>query len=48
MDEHRLDALALRCWPEIPNAFGVWPYLAFGGSARRAGSSRWKATSTGR
>ncbi|TVQ40091.1 MAG: sugar isomerase [Spirochaetaceae bacterium] len=22
------DALALRCWPEIPNDFGQWPYLA--------------------
>jgi L-fucose isomerase-like protein len=26
-DEH-LDALALRCWPELPNRTGQWPYLA--------------------
>jgi L-fucose isomerase-like protein len=25
--EERLDALALQCWPELPN-FGQWPYLA--------------------
>jgi len=23
-----LDAVALRCWPEMPNEFGVWSYLA--------------------
>jgi L-fucose isomerase-like protein len=23
-----LDALALRCWPELPNRFAQWPYLA--------------------
>ena len=23
-----LDALAVRCWPELPNRFGQWPYLA--------------------
>lgn len=28
MEEQSLDALALRCWPEIPNIFGQWPYLA--------------------
>ena len=22
------DALALRCWPELPNVLGQWPYLA--------------------
>jgi L-fucose isomerase-like protein len=22
-----LDALAIRCWPEMPNTFGQWPYL---------------------
>ncbi|MCL2623090.1 MAG: hypothetical protein FWD31_05415 [Planctomycetaceae bacterium] len=26
--EESLDAVALRCWPELPNEFGVWPYLA--------------------
>ncbi|MDR1959229.1 MAG: L-fucose/L-arabinose isomerase family protein [Planctomycetaceae bacterium] len=26
--EERFDAVALRCWPELPNEFGVWPYLA--------------------
>ena len=26
-DEH-LDALAARCWPEIPNVTGQWPYVA--------------------
>jgi L-fucose isomerase-like protein len=24
----RLDALALRCWPELPAILGQWPYLA--------------------
>jgi len=28
MAEEGLDALALRCWPELPNHFGHWPYLA--------------------
>lgn len=28
MAEENLDALALRCWPELPNHFGHWPYLA--------------------
>lgn len=27
--DQQLDALALRCWPELPNVLGVWPYLAF-------------------
>jgi L-fucose isomerase-like protein len=26
-DEH-LDALAVRCWPELPNITGQWPYVA--------------------
>lgn len=26
--EQRLDALAVRCWPELPNRVGHWPYLA--------------------
>jgi L-fucose isomerase-like protein len=26
-DEH-LDALATRCWPELPNITGQWPYVA--------------------
>ena len=26
-DEENLDALGVRCWPEIPNTFGQWPYL---------------------
>jgi len=28
MQEESLDALALQCWPEIPNVLGQWPYLA--------------------
>jgi hypothetical protein len=32
--EEGLDALALRCWPELPRRFGAWPYLAM---ARLAG-----------
>ncbi|HEO70831.1 MAG TPA: sugar isomerase [Candidatus Hydrogenedentes bacterium] len=28
MDEEHLDALAVRCWPELPNVIGHWPYLA--------------------
>jgi L-fucose isomerase-like protein len=27
LDEENLDALAVRCWPEMPNTFGQWPYL---------------------
>jgi L-fucose isomerase-like protein len=27
-EEQHLDALALRCWPELPNHYGHWPYLA--------------------
>lgn len=26
--DESLDALALRCWPEVPNRLGAWPYLA--------------------
>jgi len=33
MDAERLDALSVRCWPEMPNTFGQWPYL---GMARLA------------
>jgi L-fucose isomerase-like protein len=28
MDELTLDALALQCWPELPNMVGQWPYFA--------------------
>ena len=28
IEEEQLDALALQCWPEIPNMLGQWPYLA--------------------
>ena len=28
MQEESLSALALQCWPEIPNMLGQWPYLA--------------------
>ncbi|MDR1384521.1 MAG: L-fucose/L-arabinose isomerase family protein [Planctomycetaceae bacterium] len=28
IEEESLDAAALRCWPELPNEFGVWAYLA--------------------
>jgi len=28
MKEMSLDALALQCWPELPNMIGHWPYLA--------------------
>lgn len=28
VEEEMLDAVAVRCWPEMPNEFGVWPYLA--------------------
>jgi L-fucose isomerase-like protein len=27
LDNERLDALTIRCWPEVPNTFGQWPYL---------------------
>jgi L-fucose isomerase-like protein len=28
IEEESLDALALQCWPEMPNMLGQWPYLA--------------------
>ena len=28
MDDLTLDAIAVRCWPEMPNQIGQWPYLA--------------------
>ncbi len=28
MQEASLDALAIQCWPELPNVLGQWPYLA--------------------
>src|SRR4029077_1686847 len=27
--EEQLDAMAVQCWPELPNIMGQWPYLAF-------------------
>ncbi|MHC4405021.1 MAG: L-fucose/L-arabinose isomerase family protein [Planctomycetota bacterium] len=36
-EEENLDAVAVRCWPELPNRFGAWPYLAM---ARLAGEGR--------
>jgi len=36
-DEEGVDALALRCWPELPNRTGQWPYL---GMARLAEQGR--------
>ncbi len=32
-ESENLDALSVRCWPEMPNVFGQWPYL---GMARLA------------
>lgn len=29
MAAHGLSALAVRCWPELPDVIGQWPYLAF-------------------
>lgn len=37
LDNERLDALSVRCWPEMPNTFGQWPYL---GIARLAEEGR--------
>lgn len=37
LDNENLDALAVRCWPEMPNFFGQWPYL---GIARLADEGR--------
>lgn len=28
IEEELLDALAIQCWPELPNLIGQWPYLA--------------------
>jgi L-fucose isomerase-like protein len=28
LDGEMLDAMTIRCWPELPNTFGQWPYLA--------------------
>ena len=28
MGEMNLDALAVQCWPELPNTIGQWPYFA--------------------
>jgi len=36
-ETENLDALAVRCWPEMPNLFGQWPYL---GIARLAEEGR--------
>ena len=36
-EAEKLDALAVRCWPEMPNTFGQWPYL---GMARLADEGR--------
>ena len=38
MSGNGLDALAIRCWPELPEVVGQWPYLAFArlASARQA------------
>ncbi len=27
LDNEALDAMTIRCWPEMPNTFGQWPYL---------------------
>jgi len=37
MDNEGVDALSVRCWPEMPNVFGQWPYL---GMARLAEECR--------
>jgi L-fucose isomerase-like protein len=36
-DNENLDAMTIRCWPEMPNTFGQWPYL---GVARLADEAR--------
>jgi L-fucose isomerase-like protein len=36
-ENERLDALTVRCWPEMPNIFGQWPYI---GIARLADEGR--------
>jgi len=30
LDDESLNALSVRCWPEMPNLFGQWPYLGIG------------------
>ena len=30
LDNEKVDALSVRCWPEMPNTFGQWPYLGIG------------------
>jgi L-fucose isomerase-like protein len=37
LNNESLDALAVRCWPEMPNVYGQWPYL---GIARLIGEGR--------
>ena len=37
LDNEGLDAMTVRCWPEMPNTFGQWPYL---GIARLADEGR--------
>lgn len=37
MDTENIGALSVRCWPEMPNVFGQWPYL---GMARLAEEGR--------
>ncbi|MFZ5831674.1 MAG: sugar isomerase, partial [Planctomycetota bacterium] len=37
MADENLGALALRCWPELPNRFGHWPYLAMSRLAEEGG-----------
>jgi L-fucose isomerase-like protein len=27
LDTEGMDAMTIRCWPELPNTFGQWPYL---------------------
>ncbi len=36
-ENENLDAMTIRCWPEMPNTFGQWPYL---GVARLAEEGR--------
>ncbi len=35
LENEHLDALAVRCWPEMPNHFGQWPYLGIARLANR-------------
>jgi L-arabinose isomerase len=37
LETENLDCLTIRCWPELPNTFGQWPYL---GLARLAEEGR--------